>query len=219
MKFLKRLVDGITGKHKLKSQFEESLERVQQYQNETLAQLNAEYSQEQAKITRERHKAQSSLQMESERYSQEKILLPKLLNAKEEQLKEMHHALIADLGLVRASLYACMNGQVDILEMLLKKDINLRLGFFELLPLHIAAEHNQTNIIKLLCRYGVNLSRRNEHSTALTVAECLGNKEAVLLLNTIVKCSLKLRKAVRSGDSIGVENALKHVVDINATNF
>ena len=102
--FLRKALDKLSGKDRLRKQYNESCRGVDRWQAEMQAKLTAQYSQEHAKIVSERNKAQLSLQTETERYLTEKPLLLKLLNEKAAHLKQLQDTLMSHLEWVRAAL-------------------------------------------------------------------------------------------------------------------
>ena len=213
----------LTGKDKkneLRNQYNNSLAESYLEEDRALERIIAEKVNEHAKIATHRQSLISSKQQETESFLQEKTLLLKSQAEREEAFKAACQKIKDNMQLIRAGLHACMSGDIEIVELLLKKDNGLRLAFFNLYPLHIAAENNQTNIIKLLCQYGVNLNRTNADGyVALELAEWQGHIEAVETLNQVAKESQTLWNAVEQGDMPTMKTALERGADINTTNL
>src|SRR5207244_3497135 len=112
----------------------------------------------------------------------EKTELPKLQAEKEAVFKEGCKKIEDTMQCIRVALEACMTGDISGVEVLLHKTHaakHIRDIFFQINPLHIAAEYNHASIIPILGLYGVNFTRfNNAGEQAIDLAEIQGNKEA-----------------------------------------
>ena len=143
----------LTGKDKkneLRNQYNNSLAESYLEEDRALERIIAEKTNEHAKIGVHRQSLISSKQQETQSFLQEKTSLLNAQAKREETFKAACQKIKDNMQLIRAGLHACMSGDVEMVELLLKKEYGLQLVFFNLYPLHIAVENNQTNIIKLL---------------------------------------------------------------------
>lgn len=223
---VKRGIDHITGKHQVKKQYHQGVEKSYALETEMQAALYVQLCTEQAKIAEQRHATQIFTQQETERFLKEKTELPKLQAEKEAAFKigcdEIRHEML----FIRAALYACMEGNIEMVKSFLVSNYSnqYRRIFLNLYPLHIAAEHNRIEIIKLLGAHAVNFNRTNaEGDLAIELAVIQGNVEAVTAL-TVLEQKTEALWVVMDGESdereihrIGLMPAVTEGADLNVT--
>ncbi len=220
-KEVKKGFNKVSGKHDLRKQYDQSIEKISEDESRILAELNSELQNELAKLAAERANLEVVKQQETAQHLKEKTAAIQQLEAAQTQRKQAFEIACQNvknnMRLVKAALMACMSGDVKVVEALLKNsNISLRLFFFSLLPLHIAAEHNQAAIVKLLCANGVNLCRTHSDGyTAFDLAELQNHESVIDALREVVSNTEKFWLALRKGDSDALQAALDLGADIN----
>jgi hypothetical protein len=177
-------------RHPIEGEYCRAVKKCHRLQHEALTKLNVQYREEQRKVASQRIIIGTSAKKNAETFN---------LQEKERRLKEVFDEMQTDFRALRVALYACMRGEVEIVESLLKNNRGLKARFMALNPLHIAAEYNQIQIVNLLCRRGINIYKKNnEASTALEIAEEKGHKEALEALRLVSKETLAFLRAVET---------------------
>ncbi len=220
-KEVKKGFNKVSGKHDLRKQYDQSIEKISEDESRILAELNSELQNELAKLAAERANLEVVKQQETAQHLKEKTAAIQQLEAAQTQRKQAFEIACQNvknnMRLVKAALMACMSGDVKVVEALLKNsNISLRLFFFSLLPLHIAAEHNQAAIAKLLCANGVNLCRAHSDGyTAFDLAELQNHEQVIDALREVVSHTEKFWLALKKGESLALQAALDLGADIN----
>ncbi len=220
-KEVKKGFNKVSGKHDLRKQYDQSIEKISEDESRILAELNSELQNELAKLAAERANLEVVKQQETAQHLKEKTAAIQQLEAAQTQRKQAFEIACQNvknnMRLVKAALIGCMSGDIKVVETLLKNsNISLRLFFFSLLPLHVAAEHNQAAIVKLLCANGVNLCRTHSDGyTAFDLAELQNHESVIDALREVVSNTEKFWLALRKGDSDALQAALDLGADIN----
>jgi len=226
VKECKRGLDHVSGKHPLKKQYHQGLKKSYALETEMKAKLYVQLCTEQAKIVEQRYTTQIFTQQETERCLKEQVDLPLLQAEKKAAFKKGCKKIKTTMRRMRASLYACMTGNTDIIKRFLKNTREFHTPFaekfdtlfFKLSPLHIAAEHNQAQVIEVLGFYGVNFNRSNEQGElAIDLAAIQSNVEAFDALNVLEETTEALWVSVNKQDIEGLNLALLKGADVNAT--
>lgn len=177
-------------------------------------------SEEEAAAHRELSQAQQSLQLQKhnaiQQFQTQYAASFQQQTENEKAFLSLKSEVEASMRLFRGGLYACATGNIDIVQALLEGDVTLREAFLELNPLFMAAAFQRLDIIRLLARFGANLSRRNSKmQLAVEVAERRECGEAVKLLKALAVVSATLRDAVKAHDLKRVVEALQQDADCN----
>ena len=223
-KEIKKGINKLTGKHKLRKQHEQSMEHLQEQESKRLADLQTELTNELANIASYRSSIEAAKTSETTKHQKEKDDVKVELDTEQKKRKQAFDTMAQnvrnDVRSVKAALLACMTGDIKVLEEFLKtKNTTLRFFFFSLLPLHIAAEHGRAAIVKLLCKHGANICKTHEDGyTAYALAEFHNHAEVMDVLNQVGVETISFWEALQKGDPEAMKAALDRGADINATN-
>lgn len=206
------------GKKEIEKQHQMAINGCYQSEQNALNKLNIEREAELQKIALENKKLEELIKTHHAQYLLEKERLNQYLQQKEKAFEDAFIQITNNYKALRNALQACVTGNNEIIEIVLKRDSELKGTFFSLNPLYFAAGNNQTSTIELLCKNGANVNQRyTDGNTPLDVAGVGACVEASNLIKKIMAETTLFWNAYELNDTNAMKASLEKGASINTS--